>query len=140
MPKLKNRLPKLCKDRNQAISWHNGKRFYHGQWGSDKAKKSYKRFIAALMESPTLPQLDKKTGDVLVSELAAGFLECLESKQMDKTEFMHFKRAVGFLVETYGELPANEFSPKKLKVVRGQMVKVGSLCRGMINKHTGRIR
>jgi hypothetical protein len=77
MPKLKNRLPKMCRDRNQAISWHNGKRIYHGAWDSTEAKKSYKRFIATLLENPTLPMLDKKASDVLVSELAAGFLEYL---------------------------------------------------------------
>ena len=34
MPKLKNRFPKMCRDRNQAFSKHNGKRIYHGVWGS----------------------------------------------------------------------------------------------------------
>jgi len=139
MPKLKNRLPKLCRDRNQAISWHNGKRIIHGVWDSDDAKKSYKRFIAALLENPTLPLRDGKNSDVLVSELVAGFLSDAESR-LEKTEFRHFKRAVGFLVEIYAELSVSEFSPKKLKVCRNQMVKAGTLCRGMVNKHVSRIR
>jgi len=34
MPKLKNRMPRLCRDGKKAISWHNGKRIYHGAPGS----------------------------------------------------------------------------------------------------------
>jgi integrase len=82
---------------------------------------------------------DGKTGDVFVSELAAGYLGHLESQKTDKTDFLHFKRAVGFLIDIYGELAVNEFSPKKLKVCRNQMVKAGTMCRSQINKHIGRI-
>jgi len=74
----------------------------------------YKRFITALLENSVLSLRDSKTGDVLVSELVGAFLR--------HAEFSHFKRAVGGLVEIYGEHAVNEFSPKKLKVVRGQMV------------------
>jgi len=93
MPKLKNRLPKICRDRNQAFSKHNGKRHYHGVWGSPEAEKSYKRFIAALLENPTLSARLCEGCDVLVSELADGFLEHIEP-QMDKTDYLHFKYAV----------------------------------------------
>ena len=139
MPKLKNRLPKNCRDRNQAFSKHNGKRIYHGKWGTPEAEKSYKRFIAALLESPSLPLLDCKTGNVLVSELADGFLEHIEP-QMNKTDYLHFKYAIAYLIEIYGDIAANDFSPKKLKVVRSQMVKSGTLCRRMINRYVGKIR
>ncbi|MDR0327777.1 MAG: hypothetical protein LBI05_05730, partial [Planctomycetaceae bacterium] len=139
MPKLKNRLPKNCRDRNQAFSKYNGKRIYHGVWGSPEAEKSYKRFIAALLEGPNLPVRLGKDNDVLVSELADMFLEHIEP-QMDRTDYLHFEYAVAYLVETYGEIAINDFSPKKLKVVRSQMVKSGTLCRGMINKYIGKIR
>jgi integrase len=59
---------------------------------------------------------------------------------MDKTDIKHFNTLVSFLVDIYGELGANEFSPKKLKVVRAQMIKSGTLCRSMINRYVGRIR
>jgi hypothetical protein len=138
MPKLNKQLPKMCRDRNQAFSWHKGKRIYHGRWNSSEADQSYKRFIAALLENPTLPLRNSKTGDILVSELAAGFLTHIESR-MDKSHVLHFKLAIGHLTEFYGALAVNEFSPKKLKVVRGQMVKTGKLCRNMVNDYTGRI-
>jgi len=141
MPKLKNSLPKNCRDRNQAFSWYNGRRIYHGAWGSPEAEKSYKRFIAALLESPVLPiRVGKDSGgDVLVSELAAGYFVYIENSRMDKTTVNLFKQAIGYLADVYGELSANEFSPKKLKIVRSQMVKAGSLCRKTVNKYTGYI-
>ena len=140
MPKLKNQYPKNCRDRSRAFSWYNGKRIYHGVWGSPEAKKNYDRFIAALMENPTLPLQMGASAGVLVSELAAGFLEHIESRNMDKTDVGHFKRAIGFLVEIYGGFSVNEFSPKKLKAVRNQMVKAGTLSRPVINLYVRKIR
>ena len=138
MPKLKNRFPKMCRDGEQCFSWHNKKRYYHGKWGSPEADKSYKRFIACLLENPTVPMLDGKSGDMLVAELATSFLTAIEPKT-DYTDLSHFKRVIGFLVEIYGGLPVNEFSPKKLMVVRSQMVKEGTLCRKVVNSYTVRI-
>jgi integrase len=138
MPKLMNRLPKKCRDRNQAFSWHNGKRIYHGVWGTPEAEKSYKRFLAALIENPVQPTpLDE--GSMLVSELADAFLVFIESR-ISKSECTLHKYAIGYLAECYGELAVNEFSPKKLKVVRSQMVKAGTLCRKTINNYIGKIR
>ena len=113
MPRLKNQLPKNCRDRNQAFSWYKGKWIYHGVWGTPEAENSYKRFIAALLENSDLLSLDGKIGDLLVSELVAGFLNSIELKA-DKTDLSHFKRVIGFLVEIYGGLSVSEFSPKKL--------------------------
>jgi hypothetical protein len=85
MPKLKNKFPKNCRDRNQAFSKHNGKRIYHGVWGSPEAERSYKRFIAALLEGSAPSLRLGANSDVLVSELADGFLEHIEP-QMDRTD------------------------------------------------------
>jgi len=127
MPKMTNQYPKNCRDRNQSFSWHNGKRIYHGVWGSPEAEKSYRRFIAALLESPALPlRIDKDT-DVLVSELADAFLGQHESR-MGKADYTNFQYAVGYLA-------VNEFSPKKLKEVRSKMVKAGTLCRSTVNRY-----
>jgi len=141
MPKLKNGMPKNCRDRNQAFSWHNGKRIYHGVWGSPEAEKSYKRFLAALIEKPTLlVQVGREAGALaLVSELAIAFLDDHESS-MGKADYLNCKYAVGYLVEMYGEIAVNEFSPKKLKAVRSLMVKTGKLCRNTVNNYIGKIR
>jgi len=78
MPKLKNRFPAMYRDKNSAVSKHNGKRVYHGVWGSPEAEKSYKRFIAALLENPALPLRLGADTDVLISELTDAFLDSNE--------------------------------------------------------------
>ena len=128
----------MCNDRGRAYSKHNGKRIYLGVWGSDDAKKSYKRFVAALLEAPSLPVV-RSEGDVLVSELCDAFLRYYESRMKDKTEYKHHQRAIGFLCELYGDIAVDEFSPKKLKTVRSQVVKSETHCREQINKMTKRI-
>jgi len=139
MPKLKNQSPKMCRDKNRAFAWHNGKRVYLGVWKSAEAEKSYRRFKAALLEDPSLPHVgDAGNSDVLILELASGFLRHIEPRT-HKSHLSHFKQCIGYLVEVYGELAVDEFSPKKLKVVRSQMVKTGRLCRNQINDHTNRI-
>jgi len=55
MPKLTNRFLTMYRDKNTAVSKHKGQRIYHGVWGSPEADKSYKRFIATLLENPLLP-------------------------------------------------------------------------------------
>ena len=99
MPKLKKQDPKNCRDRNQAFSWHNGKRIYHGVWGSPEAKKNYRRFCTALDENPVLPLRGNEGGCVIVAELADGFLNAVESGaiRMDKIHAQHFARAIGYL-------------------------------------------
>ena len=79
MPKLKNQFPKMFRDKNSAVSKYNGKRVYHGVWGSPQAEKSYKRFLAALLENPVLPpQVGNGGGDSLISEIATAFLAHIE--------------------------------------------------------------
>jgi hypothetical protein len=73
------------------------------RWGSLEAEKSYRRFIAALTEDRVLSIRTGGGEDVFVSELADAFLDSTEF-QMDKTEYMHFKYAISYLVELYGEL------------------------------------
>ena len=136
--KTEESVPEKLSGQDQSFSWYNGKRYYHGVWGSPEAKQNYKRFLADLDNPPALPLRMGEVGGVLVSELATCFLTAIES-QTDYTDLSHFKRVVGFLVDIYGELSVNEFSPKKLKAVRKQMVSAGTLCRRMVNSYTARI-
>jgi integrase len=152
MPRLKvDQVPKKCRDRNQCYSWHNGKRTYHGVWGTPEADENYRRFKIAILENP-IPALPMSVGDgVFVSELAAGYLDTIENSPMHPSHISHFRQVIGYLVETYGDLAVNEFSPKKLKVVRDQLVKAVKpcqktgktkrrFCRKMVNDYIGRIK
>jgi hypothetical protein len=46
MPKLKNRPPKLCKDKAYALVYCNGTRLPMGKWATREADKNYRRFLA----------------------------------------------------------------------------------------------
>jgi hypothetical protein len=137
MPK-QNKPPKYCKNGKYAVVYVNGKKHYLGLYGSPESRQEYARLIAEWDTKP-IPHQTKSESDVSINELAAAFLDHFESRQ-DKTEFTHNKSAIGYAVNIYGTLPANEFSPKKLKVVRSQMVKAGTLCRRMVNRYVGKIR
>ena len=50
-----------------------------------------------------------------------------------------FKIVIGFLVERYGELAVDDFSPKRLRLVRDLMIQTGRFCRSTINDYTRRI-
>ena len=149
--------PKLCEDRGRFFVWFGGKRYYFTAKGRADAEVKRKQFLANIWlgNDVTPPKVGRgsplvkecggsspqgiETGDALIAELADGFLDSIES-QMDKNEYLLFKYAVGYLVEAYGELAVNEFSPKKLKSCRSQMVKTKKLCRRMVNDYTGRIK
>ena len=92
MPKLTNRLPKNCRDRNQAFSWHKGERIYHGAWGTPEAEKNYKRFVAALLESPVLPLRIGKNGDAKRAEQKA-------SRVGEFYDHSAYRRAVTYAIE-----------------------------------------
>jgi hypothetical protein len=137
MPNLQNQVPKMCNDRGRAYSKHNGQRIYHGVYGSQEAKQAYKRFIAALLENPTLPPV-RSSEDILVSELCNAFMQ-YHASRLHESHVVHFGLTIGFLVELYGDIAVDELSPKKLKTVRRQMVKTGRLCRNQINDYMRRI-
>jgi len=139
MPKLKNKLPKLTKDGNYACVYYNRKRYRLGIWGSAEAKTAYARFIAKLQSDPVTFETEQRIsrGDVLIAELAAEHFKHIQGR-MHPAHINHFKVTIGYL-DIYGDIAVNEFSPKKLKAVRNQMIKAGTLCRNVINDFIRRI-
>ena len=130
-PKLTNR-----KDGRAVVHW-KGKMYVMGQTGTPEAQKAYHRFCLELHNAPIEPAV--LAGKCCsVNELVAGFLDYCQPRQ-DKIQFSHNKYAIGYLVEIYGDLSVNEFSPKKLKICRNQMIKTGRMCRRHINDYTRRI-
>ncbi|MDR0327106.1 MAG: site-specific integrase [Planctomycetaceae bacterium] len=134
MPKS-NKPPKYSKNGKYAVIYVNSKKIYLGLYGSPESRQEYARIVAEWDTTPTPPS---SAPDVSVSELAAGYLDYAQPRQ-DKIQFSHNKYAIGYLVNIYGSLAVNEFSPKKLKVVRLQMVKTGKMCRKHINGYVQRI-
>ena len=147
--------PKLCEDRGRFFVWLEGKRHYFSAKGRRDAEVKRKQFLANLwlgnapapsgagrgsplvQKSGGLSQ-DIRTGDMFVSELADEFIDH-HTLRLSKTEVQNYKYAIGYLVETFGGLLVNEITPKKLRIVRSQMVQSGRLCRKTINNFTAKL-
>ena len=144
MPTLKNRLPKMCKMGKYAVVNYQRQKKVLGKWGSPEAKQAYARFIAAIQNDPggtphpfRGAESDRKG---LVSELAARYLDYIQSSGIDKSHYTHCRILLGdFVLPYYGGIPADEFSPKCLKFVRSRMIESQRFCRKIINDYASRI-
>ena len=132
-----NKPPKYSKNGKYAVVYIDRKKHYLGLYGTSESRQEYARVVAEWQTKPIVQHTESES-NVSVSELSAAFLDFSETRN-DYTEHEHNKQAVCYLVNIYGTLTVNEFSPKKLKVVRLQMVKAGTLCRRTINRYTGRV-
>jgi len=142
MPKLKNRLPKMCQMGVYAVVNYQGKKPVLGKWGTPEAKQAYARFITEIQNKPVdVPHTLKGTGRKgLVSELASRYLDYVESSGIDKSHYTHCKILLGdFVLPYYGDIPADDFSPKCLKFVRDRMIESKRFCRKMVNDYVIRL-
>jgi integrase len=140
VPKLKYKNPKLSQDGKRAVVYHDGTCTYLGKAKSAEALQNYNRFIAErnLSPSTTFSLIPKKSG-VLLAELASDFLFNRKTR-LDTSQYSHHKTAISFVLELYADIPADEFSPRKLKTVQNEMVRSQRFCRSTINDYVRRIR
>ncbi|MCL2028466.1 MAG: site-specific integrase [Bacteroidales bacterium] len=74
-----------------------------------------------------------------VKALVSAFLDYAK-REYKADQYEHFCRAVKWVLEAgYADLPANDFSPKKLIAVRENMIASGRYCRKHINGYKNRI-
>jgi len=141
MPKLKNRLPKLCKMGNYAVVNYLRKKTVLGKWGTPEANQEYARFITKVLNNPTDASPSVMGSDKgLVSELAVRYLDHVKTSGIDKSHYIHCNILLtDFVLPYYADLPADEFSPKCLKFVRDRMIESKRLCRNQINNYAHRI-
>ena len=119
---------------------------YLGQYGSPESRETYARLIAERF-TPAIKDrvLADASGfpDLSINELLLRYVEFAEryySKDGATTkEFVCMKEAMGPLRFLFGELPAREFGPRKLKAVRQHMLDA-DLSRGVINQRINRIK
>lgn len=148
MPR-KTRVPGylLHKPSGRAIVKVRGRIIYLGAHGSDESREAYARIIADLLAGRTIapPTNRPETPAVecfTVSDLAERYKKHAKSyyrKNGQQTSEVHsVRRAMGFLVDNHGDLPAAEFSIGDLKAVREAIVESG-VSRGTANAYTSRI-
>ncbi|MGB0715582.1 MAG: tyrosine-type recombinase/integrase [Phycisphaerae bacterium] len=137
-----NRVPKMQhhKASGQAVVRLNGKDFYLGKHGTDAADRAYRRIIADYLATGCV---GIEPEAVTVEEVLAVAWQHVESYYVKNgkptSEQLNFKRAFDFIRELYGETPAADFGPVRLKAVRDSIVDAG-FTRRNVNKHVFRIR
>jgi integrase len=148
MPKLNGRVPKyrMHKQSGQAIVTLDGRDHYLGLHGSDQSRTLYDRLIAqwlAVGRGSAIPHKEEPVV-VTVNEVVVSFWNHAEIhyRKPDGTptsELDTYRQVIRPLTELYGQTPATEFGPRKLKAVRQRMIDLG-WCRSQINKQTSRIK
>ncbi len=142
MPRLEHIPPKLRKHvRGQAFVRVNGKDRYLGPHGSLKAKYAYQEFVTewtlqqaaeARAAQPPVPEEPSTVGELCVAYQASR-----EGKADNNTYAL--RSALAIVAEMFGVIPAEEFSPKKLKAVREAMI-AKDWTRRYINEQVYRVK
>lgn len=146
MPRQSVHVPKygLHKPTGQARVVLDGQSHYLGKYGSEESHRRYEQLITSwLAGHRTQPTETSPTVDFTVNELLLAYLRFAKGYFVKDgqltSEYACIKAAVRPLAALYGDLPAADFSPLKLKSVRHKLI-AADLCRGVINGHISRIK
>ncbi len=124
-----------------------GRTLYLGRSGPE-ANERYRQVIAAWLSTGRLPDAAASAAATTkartVGDLAARFLEAhvgyyRTSDGTPTRELRNFTEAFKPLLARFGHLPADQFSPRRLKDVQDAMVRHG-WCRPVVNKQLGRVK
>jgi len=137
MARPKNRIPSYLPHpaSGQARIRVNGRDIYLGPFGSPESKQAYARFIAEQCGNGEPPSLTIPSGERLsVAALVVSYDDFVRSYYVrdgsPTDEQYAIKAAVGPLVGLYGDTPVDEFSPKRLKAVREEIIAKGRKGKG----------
>lgn len=152
MPHLKGKVPSYCLHKNsgRAVVRLNGKDHYLGKYGSPESQEEYQRLIrlwlvtnkgAAKKKAERVrlkdPGIKIETITMLYREFAAGYY--VKNGQPTK-EYVEMGLALRPVRLLFGNTPAVEFGPLRLKAVREHMIDVMDLSRGVINNRINRVK
>jgi integrase len=124
----------------------DGRTLYLGRAGPE-AHERYRQLIGEWLTTGKLPDeahAPAPSSARTVADLAARFLEAKDGYYRDAqgvptNELRNFATAFRVLLKLYGTLPADQFSPRRLKDVQAAMVAKG-WCRVSINHHLRRVK
>ena len=132
------------KARGQAYVNIDGRQVYLGKFDSPESHERYRRLVAEICARPAAaaPITAVPTG-LSILELAAAYWEHAEVYYVKdgkpSGQLPHVRVALRALRDLYGETPAAEFGPLKLKAIQQHFVTKGS-ARRYINDTIGAIR
>lgn len=145
MPKLTCKLPSYRRHSNgrNAIVVLSGRTHVIGLYGSRASRREYDRLVGEwLQRGRTAEPQAANQESITMAELMAGYLRYAKSyyvKNGETTnEYDHFLVVCRLLKETHVDIPANEFGPVALKMIRQKMIEKG-WSRPTINRQVRRI-
>jgi integrase len=138
MPKLKRPSYLLHKPTGQARCRIGGKDFYLGEFNSPESKARYNKHVADWLAK------QGPNAGLIIEDLALQFLDHADSyyRHPDGTatgETRNLKDALEPLVMLFGQTPVVSFGPRRLKMVRDEMIRRG-MCRTNVNRQLHRVR
>lgn len=137
-------IPKYRRQKNpsgdRAFVELSGKRVYLGAYDSPQSRAEYHRLVAEWEAGGRRTQVPQT--DVTIVEVIAAFKAHVERTYADDRTAQRFKSAWEPLSELYGETPAAEFGPLRLKAVREKMIvgKRGTRTRQYVNALVGAVK
>ena len=152
MPPLKGKVPSYClhKRSGRAVVRLNGKDHYLGEYGSPSSQEEYQRLIQVWLATNNAhaakkaervrlkdPAIQIETITLLYRDFAAGYYVKNDKPTKEFVEMGLALRPVRLL---FGNTPAVEFGPLRLKAVREHMIDVMDLSRGVINNRINRVK
>jgi integrase len=140
-PKYRHYRPK-----NLGVVRINGHDHYLGRYGTPESLERYHRLVAEYLASGgvTTPAADAGSPNLSVNAVLLAFLKAhsghyCRSDGSPTGELRNFIDSLRPLKKLFGTTPANEFGPRRLKLVRDDMIQSG-LARNTINQRIGRVR
>ena len=117
------------KPSGQARVTIEGRDFWLGPWKSKASYLEYDRIIAEWIANGRRLPSQSEPAQLTIVELIAAYLKHAKryyrKDGQETNEVVAIKRAVRFVKQLYGRIPAAEFSPLKLKAVRQKMIEAG---------------
>lgn len=145
------KVPKYChhKATDQAYIFLNGKRFYLGKYGSEDSHKKFDKILSEwIAQGRRLAEGSRhvpgSSTQATVAEIAAAYWTHAQNyyRKPDgrqTSEIWSIKQMLKVVKRLYAKLPAEEFSPLKLKAVQEYMIRAG-MARSTINHHVTRVK
>jgi hypothetical protein len=141
VPKYRRQREKSGEDRAFVVL--SGRLVHLGAYGSPESKEHYARAVAEWEAAGRRAPI-KKGDAITVVELAAAFWEHAQAyyRRPDGSpteEPANFKPILALMRDLYGETPAAEFGPKRLKALRQKLIERGG-ARGYVNSSIARLK
>ena len=121
-------MPKHCKHKasGSGVVRLDGRDYYTGEYGTDKAEREYHRLVAEWSASRANGNVYNPGSDQLLIELVASYETFVEVRYSDQgavtAQQRRIKMALATLLALYADRPARSFGPLALEAVRQQMI------------------